>query len=195
MLPWFSVEDPSASIITCKIDNWRSMVVQFRVRWEVGKRSYRITIPLSKKSVCERLHEGRQNCRGAINDEELRRRKKRCLSEIEILAPRRLKQQLKARYSRPSIINYSRNRPGVSRGSGSSEDRTSNSTSIKYSIDGNGNRIVDFNVIRRVIGKIWSRIFFTTNSEDIRTRLKSLNQIVRLGRIFSNLRLGRIENN
>jgi len=105
-------------------------------------------IPLSEKGARERLYKGRQNCRGAINDEERRRRKKRCLFEIEILVPRRLKQQLKARYSHPSI-NYSRNRPDVSRGSGSSGR---SATNVKLNVDEasieNGGKIVDFNAIQ-----------------------------------------------
>lgn len=117
----------SLSIVTRKIDNWRSWLLSFI--WEGGKRDHGITIPLSGKSVRERLNKGRQNCRGAINGES--RRKKRCLPEIEILVPRRLKQQLKARYSRPSI-NYSKSRPGVSHGSGSPERSASN---VKLDID------------------------------------------------------------
>lgn len=153
MLPWFSMENSPPPIITCKIDNWRSMVVRFRVRWGKKKLQDYIRVPFRRRA----FHEGGQNCRGAIN-EERRRRKKRCLREIEILVPRRLKQQLKARYSRPSI-NYSRNRPGVSRGSGSSgSSAPKHQTRRRRSgVGGNAGAIVDFNVIQRVISEVWSR--------------------------------------
>lgn len=93
-------------------DNWRSMAVSGQIEKEATGLRFR------RRAFASAFTREEQNCRGAINNEERRRRKKRCLPEIEILVPR-LKQQLKARYSRPSI-NYSRNRPGVSRGSGSS---------------------------------------------------------------------------